>query len=47
MTTAARPKSLPDRGFLRGLTLAIFVGVLLWAVVVALDVLVAYELASN
>ena len=46
MTTAGHAKSLPDSGFLRGLPLAIAVGVLLWAILVALDVLVAYELAS-
>lgn len=43
---ATHTKSLPDNGFLRGLTLAIAVGALLWAILVALDVFVAYELAS-
>lgn len=46
MTTAAHPKSLRDSGFLRGLALAIAIGLLLWAILVALDVFVAYELAS-
>jgi hypothetical protein len=37
----------PDGGFFRGLAFAIPLAILLWAVLIALDVLIAYVLATR
>ncbi len=47
MATLTHSKQLPDNGFLLGLTVAIAAGAVLWAILIALDILAAYVLAGG
>jgi hypothetical protein len=46
VTTATDTRALPDSEFLRGLALAVAVGVVLWAILITLAVFAAYEAAT-